>query len=45
MIFYFDDKGNVQFLRELLIDGRKFRVSDSRVNNFYRLIDPRHLVI
>ena len=43
-IFYFDDKGNVQFLRELLLDGRRFRNSDSGRNNFFKLIDPRHLV-
>lgn len=44
-IFYFDDKGNVQFLRQLLLDNRRFRKSDSGNYNFYKLIDPRHLVI
>ena len=43
-IFYFDDKGNLQFLRELLLEGRRFRISDSGKANFFKLIDPRHLV-
>lgn len=43
-IYFFDDKGNIQFLRELLLDGRRFRTSNSGRNNFFKLIDPRHLV-